>query len=55
MNIGDPKREFEIQPVTEPVPGALPVADPGPASTPDPNVEPDAEPVPARAPSTRRR
>jgi len=58
MNIGEPKRTIEIEPVVVPVPERLPVEEPAPAepsevpaapSEPVPERVPD-EPVPARSP-----
>lgn len=40
MNIGRPKRVFEVEPVSIPVPEVLPV----------PETEPQAEPLPAGEP-----
>jgi hypothetical protein len=48
MNIGDPKREIEIVPTTEPVPEVLPAAEPSPEREPALEPEPSTpEPVPA--------
>jgi hypothetical protein len=51
MNIGEPKREIEIVPTTEPVPEVLPAAEPSPER--EPAREP--EPVPAAPGEGRRR
>jgi hypothetical protein len=48
MNIGEPKRTIEVEPVTLPVPEPLPIEEPAPADVPAP--VPDAvpaEPVPS--------
>jgi len=49
MNIGEPKREFEIRPVEEPVPTFIPIEEPSEApihepAAPEPQEVPD-EPV----------
>jgi hypothetical protein len=43
MNIGDPKREIEIVPTTEPVPEVLPAAEPSPGR--EPAHEPELVPA----------
>ncbi len=50
MNIGEPEREFEIVPMTVPVPEVIPLAEPTPGGVP---AEPALEPVPP--PAGRRR
>jgi hypothetical protein len=56
MTIGDPKREIEIVPTTEPVPEVLPVAEPSPEREPAHQPEPSApEPVPAAPGGSQRR
>ena len=44
MNIGQPKRTIEIEPVTVPVPEEVPVEEPVPA-------EPEGTPVPVEEPA----
>ena len=41
MNIGQPKRIIEVEPVSLPLPETLPTPEPRPAKTPEP-----AEPAP---------
>ena len=48
MNIGEPKRTIEIEPVTVPVPEPLPVEEPAPFEEPAPVEEPAL--VPSRGP-----
>ena len=48
MNIGEPKRTIEIEPVVVPVPESLPVEEPAREPVPDHEPTP-AEPVPAPA------
>jgi hypothetical protein len=56
MNIGEPKREIEIVPTTEPVPEVLPVAAPSPEGEPAHQPEPpQPESVPAVPGEGRRR
>jgi len=50
MNIGEPKRELEIQPVVLPVPETLPMPLPEPA----PSREPAPSEEPALVPAERR-
>jgi hypothetical protein len=41
MDIGPPRRTFEVEPVSVPIPTELPLDEPAPAPTPsDPAVEP---------------
>ena len=50
MDIGEPKRTIEVEPVTLPVPEPLPIEEPAPAEEPVPAPVPDAvptEPVPS--------
>jgi len=35
MNIGEPKRTIEIEPVVEPLPESVPVAEPAPEREPE--------------------
>jgi hypothetical protein len=46
MNIGEPKRTFEVEPVTIPVPERVPMPDPERVPAP-----PDLEPAPRREPA----
>lgn len=50
MDIGEPKRTIEVEPVTLPVPEPLPIEEPAPADAPAAAPVPDAvptEPVPS--------
>ena len=47
MNIGEPKRVIEIEPVTVPVPETIPVPEPSPEPEPSLEPVPEPEPVPA--------
>lgn len=40
MNIGEPKRTIEIEPVTVPVPEEIPIEEPEPTEEPVPVEEP---------------
>lgn len=40
MNIGEPKRTIEIEPVTVPVPQEIPIEEPEPTEEPVPVEEP---------------
>jgi len=46
VNIGEPKRTIEIEPVTVPVPETLPLEEPAPAPAEEPASVPAEEPVP---------
>jgi hypothetical protein len=47
MNIGEPKRTIEIEPVVVPVPEHLPVEEPAPAEPSEPAPAEPSEPAPA--------
>lgn len=48
MNIGEPKRELEILPVTLPVPEWVPMPSPEPSQDPAPSEEPALVPAERR-------
>jgi hypothetical protein len=48
MNIGEPKRELEIQPVVLPVPETVPMPSPEPSREPAPSEEPALVPAERR-------
>ena len=51
MNIGEPKRTIEIEPVTVPVPEEIPIEEPAPAEEPVPAVEPRPTEEPTEEPA----
>lgn len=42
MNIGEPKRMFEVEPLTLPIPELLPDPGPAPITRPEPERDPAA-------------